>query len=128
MINLKEAKELCNNWLPAWTGNNPDKLINFYSTEAFYSDPTVRNGLRGHNAILPYFKKLLKNNPNWKWTDEEIIPTDKGFTLKWKAIIPVGQSEIVEFGVDIVEIVDNKITRNEVYFDTLRLINALQRK
>ena len=114
--------------MPAWTGNNPDKLINFYSTESFYSDPTVKHGLRGHNEILPYFKKLLKNNPDWKWTYEEIIPNDKGFTLKWKAIIPVGQVEIIEFGVDIVEIVNDKITRNEVYFDTLRLINAIQRK
>jgi hypothetical protein len=77
---------------------------------------------------LPYFKKLLKNNPDWKWTYEEIILNEKGFTLKWKAVIPVGQIEIIEFGVDIVEIVNNKITRNEVYFDTLNLINAIQKK
>jgi len=127
-MNLKEAKEFCNNWLPAWTGNNPDKLINFYAKDSFYSDPTFKQGLRGHGEILPYFRKLLKNNPDWKWTDEEIIPNDKGFTLKWKAIIPVRQAEIIEFGMDIVEIVNNKITRNEVYFDTLRLINAIQRK
>ena len=47
-MNLEEAKDFCNNWLPAWTGNNPDKLISFYSTESFYSDPTVKHGLRGH--------------------------------------------------------------------------------
>ena len=127
-MNLKEAKEFCNHWLPAWTGNHPDTLINFYSTESFYSDPTVQHGLKGHNEILPYFKKLLKNNPDWKWTGEEIIPTDKGFTLKWKAVIPVRQVEVIEFGVDIVEIGNNKITRNEVYFDTLRLIRAIQKK
>jgi len=128
MMNLKEAQDFCHHWLTAWTGNNPDKLINFYSNESFYSDPTVRNGLRGHNEILPYFKKLLKNNPDWQWTCEEIILNDKGFTLKWKAVIPVGQVKITEFGVDIVEIVNNKIIRNEVYFDTLRLINAIQKR
>ena len=127
MMNLEEAKDFCNKWLAAWSGNNPDKLINFYSTQSFYSDPTVKNGLKGHDEILPYFKKLLKNNPDWKWTYEEIIPTEKGFTLKWKAVIPVRQIEIIEFGVDIVEIVNNKITRNEVYFDTLNLINAIQK-
>ena len=128
MMNLEEAKDFCNKWLAAWSGNNPHKLINFYSTQSFYSDPTVKNGFKGHDEILPYFKKLLKNNPDWKWTYEEIILNEKGFTLKWKAVIPVGQSEIIEFGVDIVEIVNNTITRNEVYFDTLNLINAIQKK
>ncbi|MCP4130976.1 MAG: nuclear transport factor 2 family protein [bacterium] len=120
-----EAENFCNRWLPAWTGNNPENLIGFYSEDAFYLDPTVKNGLRGHENILKYFNKLLKNNPHWKWTHEEIIPTEKGFVLKWKALIPVKEKEIVEFGLDIVEIQDDKITRNEVYFDTLKLINTI---
>lgn len=124
-MNLQDAKNFCDKWLPAWTGNNPDALKNFYAPQAYYSDPTVKNGLTGHDNILPYFKKLLKNNPNWQWTYEEIMPTEKGFTLKWKAVIPVKQIEIIEFGLDIVEIADGKITRNEVYFDTLNLINAI---
>lgn len=127
-MNLDDARDLCDNWLPAWSGNDPHKLIGFYSPQAYYSDPTVRNGLSGYDDILTYFKKLLKNNPDWKWTWDEIIPTDKGFTLKWRAVIPVRQIEIIETGVDIVEIVDNKITRNEVYFDTLKLINAILKK
>ena len=124
----EDAKKLCSSWLPAWSGNNPEKLITFYSADAYYSDPTIKNGVKGHNEILPYFKKLLKNNPDWKWTVEEIISTEKGFILKWKAVIPVREKEIIEIGMDIVEIENNKITRNEVYFDTLNLISAIQKK
>jgi ketosteroid isomerase-like protein len=70
----------------------------------------------------------LNNNPDWKWSAEEIIPTERGFVLKWKAVIPVRTKEIVEYGVDIVEVENGKITRNEVYFDTYSLITTIKNK
>ncbi|HPA72135.1 MAG TPA: nuclear transport factor 2 family protein [Spirochaetota bacterium] len=122
------AVALCDRWLPAWTGNTPSHLITFYAQDAFYSDPTVKNGLKGRDALLPYFTKLLGNNPEWKWTREEVFPAEKGFTLKWKAVIPVRGAEIVEYGLDIVEVKGGLITRNEVYFDTRALIAAITGK
>ena len=125
-MNLTEAEKFCNNWLPAWSGNNPDKLIVFYSANSYYSDPSVKSGLNGHDEIFPYFKKLLKNNPNWNWYYKELFPDDKGFILKWEAVIPVRDIKIIEYGMDIVEIVNNQITRNEVYFDTLNIFKAFR--
>jgi hypothetical protein len=127
-MNLTEAEKFCHNWLPAWSGNSPDKLISFYSQQSYYADPVVKQGLNGYDEIFPYFKKLLKNNPRWCWTYKEIFPTDKGFILKWKATIPVGDIEVIEFGMDIVEIVNKHITRNEIYFDTLNLFKAYRNK
>jgi len=127
-MNLTEAEKFCYDWLPAWSGNNPDKLISYYSLHSFYSDPTVKNGLIGHKEIFPYFKKLLEKNPGWCWYYKEIFPNDKGFILKWEAVIPVRDIRITEYGIDIVEIVHNRITRNEVYFDTLNLINTIRDK
>ncbi|MBI2519719.1 MAG: nuclear transport factor 2 family protein [Bdellovibrio sp.] len=101
--------------MDAWSGNRPDFLLSFYSENAYYQDPAHPNGLRGHHEILSYFKKLLAKNPNWRWECQEIFSTEKGFTLKWCAHIP-GLNPII--GLDIVEITDNQITRNEVYFDT----------
>ncbi|HAZ13154.1 MAG: hypothetical protein A2X86_20840 [Bdellovibrionales bacterium GWA2_49_15] len=110
--------EFCQRWLAAWTGNRPEHLLSFYSADAYYQDPARPNGLKGHQEILPYFVKLLAKNPDWRWECEEIIPTEKGFTLKWCAHIP-GKKLI--HGVDIVEVISDKITRNEVYFDTAAL-------
>ncbi len=73
---------------------------------------------------MPYFKRLLAENPKWVWEAVEIFPTKQGFTLKWKATIPVGDTTVVEYGVDIVEVADGKITRNEVYFDRTALMKA----
>ncbi len=127
-MNKKHAEEFCRLWLPAWTGNDPEKLLTFYNRNAYYSDPANKKGLNGHDEILPYFRKLLRNNPGWKWSCEEIFPGEKGFTAKWKTVIPVRDIEIIEYGMDIVEIIDDTITRNEVYFDTMNLITALRNK
>ncbi len=127
-MNLTEAEKFCNNWLPAWSGNDPEKLIGFYAPDSHYSDPTVKKGLNGHGEIFPYFKKLLKNNPDWRWYYKELFPNEKGFLLKWEAVIPVGDKMIMEYGMDIVEIDHNRITRNEVYFDTSDLVDAIRNR
>jgi hypothetical protein len=120
--------EFCRKWLPAWTGNEPDKLLSFYSEHAIYVDPANPKGIRGQNQLRDYFSKLLAANPNWVWEAVEVFPTLRGFTLKWRAIIPVGKKKIVEHGMDIVEVDDGKITRNEVYFDRSRWLEMLPKK
>ncbi|MFX1565676.1 MAG: nuclear transport factor 2 family protein [Promethearchaeota archaeon] len=117
--------EFCRRWLPAWTGNQPDTLLNFYADKAFYADPAHPEGLKGKDLLRGYFTKLLAANPNWVWEPVEVYPTPRGFTLKWRAIIPVGKKKIVEQGMDIVELEDGKISRNEVYFDRTRWLAAL---
>ena len=125
-MNTDQIINFCDEWLAAWTGNTPDMLIGFYSSNALYSDPSVHENLISHDQILPHFKKMLANNPTWEWTREELFMTEKDFILKWKARIPVGDVEVVEYGLDIVEIANLKITKNEVYFDRTQLLKALQ--
>ena len=127
-MEIKEIVTFCQNWLTSWTGNNPEKLISFYSKTAYYQDPANPKGLKGHDKIFPYFKKLLAVNPKWIWRMTEAYPTEKGFVLKWRAIIPVKSEEIIEYGMDILELEGDKIIRNEVYFDRTELISLLKSK
>jgi hypothetical protein len=128
IMELEKANNFCNQWLPAWTGNRPELLISFYSEDAFYSDPFIPKGLKGHEKILAYFRKFLIPYPDWKYEQIEIFPTEKGFTLKWKVSLPVNNDTVVEYGVDIVEIANDKIVRNEVYFDTANLLRKIKEK
>ena len=116
--------EFCRQWLQAWTGNKPELLRGFYSTDAFYRDPAKPNGISG-SELLPYFQKLLGKNPEWVWKAVEILPTPKGFCLKWSATIPAGRQTIEETGLDIVELQNGKISRNEVYFDRVQLLKSV---
>lgn len=116
----------CDTWLSAWTGNRPTALIAYYSEDAFYLDPAFPSGLRGREQLLPYFEKLLSRNPIWKWEALEIFNTEKGFTLKWKATIPVKDTEVVLTGLDIVEMRGEEICRNEVYFDRVKWLELMK--
>ncbi|MFO1462432.1 MAG: nuclear transport factor 2 family protein [bacterium] len=120
-MNQSELEGLCDAWLRAWSGNRPADLLACYSEGAFYRDPARPEGLRGQEALRIYFEKLLAKNPDWVWRRQELIPTARGFVLKWEASIPHrGAATRIE-GLDIVELEGRKISRNEVYFDPLPL-------
>lgn len=119
-------RPLCNDWLSTWTGNRPSALLEFYTEDAFYLDPAYPDGINGREQLSAYFEKLLSRNPDWKWEAVEIFTTDKGFTLKWKATIPVKGSELVTYGLDIVEMRGHQICRNEVYFDRVKWLELMK--
>jgi hypothetical protein len=128
MMTRQQAKDFAARWLPAWTGNEPERLADFYSDDAFYLDPGIPEGIKGKTELLRYFKKLLAQNPKWVWTQIEGIPLDGGFLNKWHASIPVGANIVECVGVCFVQFDgQGKICRNEVYFDRSALIAEIMR-
>ena len=127
-LSAAEAAAFAQRWLPAWTGNDPERLAAFYSDDALYVDPGIPAGAGGKAALLAYFRKLLANNPNWVWTQLEAIPMADGFLNKWLAKIPVGARTLEVVGVCLVQLDPaGKIRRNEVYFDRTELLAAIAR-
>ncbi len=120
------SKAFAAKWLPAWTGNQPERLASFYSEDAFYLDPAVPEGIKGRAPLLRYFQKLLAFNPNWVWTNIDVFPMENGFLNKWIARIPVRDKVIECVGVCTVELENGLISRNEVYFDRTELIAAIK--
>jgi hypothetical protein len=110
--------EFCDLWLAAWTGNRPDKLLNFYHENIVYKDPGVPEPIEGKEKLKIYFQKLLAKYPDWVWKRKELFPIKGGFTLIWKL-------ENLE-GMDLVILKDDKIIRNEVYFDLSNFKKTLQ--
>lgn len=120
---VSEAKGFADRWLPAWTGNNPELLADFYADDVFYLDPAVPSGVSGKQSLLAYFRKLLAYNPAWVWTQLEAFPMEGGFLNKWLARIPVGSATVEVVGVCSVQFDEaGKIRRNEVYFDRSELL------
>jgi hypothetical protein len=120
--------DFCRRWLPAWTGNDPDRLLSFYGDNVIYIDPANPDGIEGQEQLRPYLETLLAANPNWVFEVIEVFPTRRGFVLKWRVTIPVGRNKLIEHGMDIVEVDNGKITRNEVYFDRSRWLKSLPKK
>jgi hypothetical protein len=120
-----DAQEFASRWLPAWSGNDPERLAAFYTDDAFYSDPAIPEGVRGKEALLGYFRALLARFPDWKWTQTAATPMDGGFLNHWHASIPVGVNVIGCDGVCTVRLRDGLIERNEVFFDRSELLAAI---
>ena len=121
------AAQFAQRWLPAWTGNDPERLASFYSDDALYVDPGIPAGARGKAELLAYFRKLLAHNPHWVWTQLEAIPLEDGFLNKWLAKIPVGAKTLEIVGVCLVQLnAAGKIRRNEVYFDRTELLAQIR--
>ena len=124
MMKKEEAKEFALKWLPAWTGNKPEELADYYSDDCFYLDAGIPYGAKGKTELKAYFRKLLSQNPNWIWTQIEVIPMEGGFLNKWLAKIPVGKKILKCIGVCFVQFDEKgKIKRNEVYFDRTELVS-----
>lgn len=123
LLGKDEARQFALSWLPAWTGNDPERLVSFYADDAYYLDPGVPDGINGKPALLAYFSRLLAYNPHWVWTQVEGIPMEDGFLNKWHATIPVGDKSLSITGVCLVQLdAQGKIRRNEVYFDRSNLL------
>ncbi len=123
-----ELLAFCTEWLAAWTGNDPETLVSYYDDNALYSDPAHREGLKGKEEIRKYFVKLLDVYRDWRWKPIEVFPISSGVIVKWECEICLPQETIHEIGLDIVEIDNNKITRNEVYFDRTRLVASIEKR
>ena len=120
------ARAFAERWLPAWTGNDPERLASFYADDVYYLDPAVPDGIHGRDALLDYFRTLLARNPEWVWTQIEALPVEGGFINKWRARIPVGRKTLDVVGVCLVQFdAAGKIRRNEVYFDRSALLREL---
>jgi len=120
-----KAREFAERWLPAWTGNDPERLVSFYTDDVYYSDPAIPLGVCGRESLLAYFRKLLARNPNWVWTQRGSLPLADGFLNEWHASIPAGSAVVEVDGVCTVQLRAGLIYRNQVYFDRSALMAAL---
>jgi hypothetical protein len=124
-LDAAAARAFAEQWLPAWTGNQPDRLVSFYTDDAFYADPAIPQGVRGREALRAYFATLLAHNPQWVWTHTGSTPLADGFLNRWHASIPVGPQCVDVDGVCTVQLRDDRIYANEVFFDRSPLLTAI---
>lgn len=123
-MDATEARAFAERWLPAWTGNDPERLAAFYTDDVFYSDPAMPAGVRGRDALLVYFRKLLARNPAWVWTHRGSMPLQDGFVNLWHASMPTGTGVVEVDGLCTVQLRGERIYANRVFFDRAALLQA----
>jgi len=130
MMTTEEAREFTNRWLPCWTGNKPEKLLEFYADDAFFLDPGRPAGIKGIDQLTTYFTRVLAHNPTWVWTQLEPMPlVDGGFANRLQARVPIGEKVVIECtALCFMKFNDaGKIVRNEIYFDRTDLVREINK-
>ncbi|MFA6448932.1 MAG: nuclear transport factor 2 family protein [bacterium] len=124
-MNNFNLTQFINEWLVAWTAQDIDRLLSFYSDDMEYLDPNTRGELKGKDAFRGYVGKLFSAWPKMSWHAKTIFEHAGGSncTATWRAEITKPDGQILKLdGMDLILIADGKIIRNEVYFDRSRLI------
>ncbi|MEI6305595.1 MAG: nuclear transport factor 2 family protein [Deltaproteobacteria bacterium] len=128
MMTTEEARAFTDQWLPSWTGNNPERLLAFYADDAFFLDPGRPAGIKGKEKLTAYFTKVVGHNPTWVWTQLEPMPLQDGFMNKLHAHIPIGDKVIECTALCFIQFnSEGKIRRNEIYFDRTDLVREINK-
>jgi ketosteroid isomerase-like protein len=121
--------KLSESFLDAWNVQDIDRVVATYTDDVVYLDPNTRGEVKGSDALRRYLKKLFEA---WEmtWSLKEFFPFEggDGSAVLWHATIKKrGGEKVVEFdGMDLVQVRDDRISRNEVYFDRVALMELLQ--
>lgn len=127
-MTTEEARAFTDQWLPAWSGNNPERLLAFYADDAFFLDPGRPAGIRGKEQLTAYFTKVLGHNPTWVWSQLEPFPLENGFMNRLQAWIPIGDKTIQCSALCFLLFDEQgKICRNEIYFDRTDLVREINK-
>jgi len=122
-----EVLALSEKVLSAWNEQDVEKTVACYTEDCLYLDPNTRGHVQGRDALRRYLTRLFEK---WTmhWTLREFHPfgAEKGGAFLWHAsLTPVAGGPTAEIdGMDLVQLEDGRLKRNEVYFDRMSLFTA----
>ena len=117
---------LATKFLDAWTSQDVEAVLAVYTDDLRYRDPNTRGEIVGAAAFRRYLTRLFALwQMSWSLREVHIGPDGTGAVL-WRATMRrVGSGETVHVeGMDLVQLRDGRVARNEVYFDRTLLATA----
>lgn len=108
-------EQLNENWLAAWTAQDADRLVSFYTQDCRYFDAQLPDGLSGRDALRERFSKLFALAPAMHYEPDRIWPLEGGFCSRWLCTIRSGGIEQQLRGLGLVLLDADQICHNEIY-------------
>ena len=119
---------LADRFLAAWNTQDVDRVLSCYTAGVEYRDPNTRGAVRGGEALRRYLTKLFAAwQMHWTLREAHLFEGGHGCAVLWHATFrrPGGDTTIGIDGMDLVEVRDERIARNEVCFDRTQLAPLL---
>jgi steroid delta-isomerase-like uncharacterized protein len=125
--------EFASGWTEAWNSHDADKILNYYTEDAFYEDiPNVENGwdvpLRGHQMIREAVDSTFKDMPDLEFELVSVSGAGDRMVIEWTMTGSRYRTFTGRFktrAVSIVKLKDNKIAWERDYYDVYKSILQL---
>ena len=123
-MDKKKMYQLAESILGAWNTQEVDKVLACYTDDVRYVDPNTNGPVEGSEAMRRYLTKLFVNwKMNWRLKEAFMFDDRDGCAVLWRATlqrVEGGKSVDID-GMDLVIVKDDRLQRNEVYFDRAAL-------
>jgi ketosteroid isomerase-like protein len=130
-MELVELKEIEGPLVAAWNAQDVEAVIACYTDDLTYIDPNTRGAVEGADAMRRYLTKLFDRwQMHWEVKQLFALSDLDGSTALWRASLtarPTGKTVEVD-GMDLVLIEEDRVKRNEVYYDRVALASLLAGK
>lgn len=116
----RKMQELTDEFLAAWNEQNVERVLACYTEDVAYRDPNTRGAVAGRDALRRYLTKLFAGwRMHWARREAHLLAGGGGVAFLWHASFerPSGGPRVEVDEMDMVEVRDGRISRNEVYFD-----------
>lgn len=113
------CKQLCERWLAAWSGDDPQRVVSMISEDAVYRDPVRSTGLYGRDAIAEHLEMIFVRNPGWKFSLVDCWQIEPHTVVMKRRVRNTIDNRVFEDnGVEFLEFDDQGlITSCEMYYD-----------
>jgi len=114
--------------IEAWNTHDASRVLDCYTGTLVYSDPNTRGEIHGAPAFRRYLTTMFSL---WEmhWEVKEIYPLRDvdGASALWSATLRLraGGSPIDIRGMDLALVENDRLSRNEVYFDRMAIASHL---
>lgn len=123
----KEVLMLAERFISAWNSQDVESVLSCYTNDCIYLDPNTRGPVEGHESLRKYLTKLFQDwKMHWALREYFLFEDNQGGAFLWHAkLTPAGGGKTFEIdGMDLVLTRDERMCRNEVYFDRFALFAA----
>jgi ketosteroid isomerase-like protein len=127
-MNEQRMYELAQAFLEAWNTQDVQSVLNTYTPDVVYLDPGTRGEVQGAEPMRRYLTRLFELwQMSWSLREAHLFASGDGCAVLWHAeLARKGGAKKVEIdGMDLVLVRDDRIMRNEVYFDRAQLLPLL---
>jgi ketosteroid isomerase-like protein len=124
-MNTDRRARLVTRFLEAWNSQDVERVLDCYTDDVRYRDPSTRGEVAGRDAMRRYLTRLFAG---WRmtWAKREVydFAVHDGVAFLWHATFRRSGTDgpVVEIdGMDLAVLDGDRVARNEVYFDRVPL-------